>query len=65
VVEDLILTTRDKVAVAIVSVGGFLGIGSKLVAIPWSEFRFGKDNRPELPGASKDSPQAMPAFTYG
>ena len=50
---------------AIVSVGGFLGIGSKLVAIPWSEFRFGKDNRPELPGASKDSPQAMPAFTYG
>ncbi len=50
---------------AIVSVGGFLGIGNKRGAIPWSEFRFGKDNRPELPGACKDSLQAMPAFTYG
>jgi len=64
-IDDLILTREDKVVVAIVSVGGFLGIGSKLVAIPWAQFRFGADNQVQLPGASKEALNGMPAFTYG
>ncbi|MDA0704351.1 MAG: PRC-barrel domain-containing protein [Proteobacteria bacterium] len=36
-VEDLILTRQDKVAYAVISVGGFLGIGNKLVAVPYDE----------------------------
>lgn len=64
-IDDLVLTHDDKIAAAILSVGGFLGIGSKLVAIPWDQFRFGKDDRVELPGASHEALNAMPSFTYG
>lgn len=63
-VDDLILTQQDKVVVAIISVGGFLGIGSKLVAVPYSELRLDHD-RTLLGTASKDALNSMPAFTYG
>lgn len=40
-VNDLLLNSSGQVAQAILSVGGgFLGIGSKLVAVPWSELKF-------------------------
>lgn len=68
-VDDLILTRDDdKVAMAVISVGGFLGMGSKLVAVPYDQLRFEitKDNeqRVHLPGGSKDALNAMPTFTY-
>jgi sporulation protein YlmC with PRC-barrel domain len=63
-VDDLILTDEDKVVVAIISVGGFLGIGSKLVAIPYDQLHRDNDKM-LLPGATKDALNAMPGFTYG
>lgn len=66
-VDDLIVAGQDKIAVAVVSVGGFLGIGSKLVAVPYEQLRYdpsGKDARVVMPGATKDSLNTMPNFTY-
>jgi sporulation protein YlmC with PRC-barrel domain len=63
--DDLVMTREDKVMVAIISVGGFLGIGSKLVAIPWEQFRFTPDQRLTLPNASKEALNGLPSFTYG
>jgi sporulation protein YlmC with PRC-barrel domain len=68
-VDDLILTRDDdKVAMAVISVGGFLGMGSKLVAVPYDQLRLEltKDNeqRVHLPGGTKDALNAMPTFTY-
>lgn len=63
-IDDLILSRDDKVIMAIVSVGGFLGLGSKLVAVPWSQLRMEKDYL-IMPGATKDGLNAMPNFTYG
>ncbi len=66
-VDDLILSAQDKIAVAVVSVGGFLGIGSKLVAVPYGQLRYdpgGKDARVVMPGATKDSLNGMPNFVY-
>src|SRR5690349_1091926 len=34
-VDDLILTSEDKAVAAIIQVGGFLGAGGKLVAVPY------------------------------
>lgn len=62
-VDDLIVTPSDKVVVAVISVGGFLGIGSKLVVVPFDQLHFGND-KVTLAGATKDSLQAMPGFTY-
>ncbi len=62
-VDDLIMTAGDKITVAIVSVGGFLGLGSKLVAVPYTQLKVDGE-RVTLPGASKDSLNAMPSFVY-
>ena len=63
-VDDLILTNENKVVVAVISVGGFLGIGGKLVAVPYDQIRM-EQARPVLAGASKDALNALPSFTYG
>jgi sporulation protein YlmC with PRC-barrel domain len=62
-VDDLIMTPDNQVAMAIVSVGGFLGIGSKLVAIPYDQLK-SEGGKAMLPGATKDSLNGMPNFTY-
>ena len=33
--DDLLVGRSDKVLYAVISVGGFLGVGSKLVAVPY------------------------------
>lgn len=62
-IDDLILTEGDKVTVAIVSVGGVLGLGAKLVAIPFKQLTFA-NGKTTLPGATKDTLGAMPSFVY-
>ena len=44
-VDNLLLIDEDKVAVAIISVGGFLGIGSKLVPVPYDQLHRDKQSR--------------------
>lgn len=68
-INDLIVTPDAKVTIAVISVGGFLGIGSKLVAVPYDQLHLetAKDAglRIVLPGASKETLNAMPNFTFG
>ncbi|MGG5889886.1 PRC-barrel domain-containing protein [Falsiroseomonas sp. HC035] len=64
-VDDLIFQSSGGQMVAVVSVGGFLGIGAKLVAIPYDRLTHDAErNRWMLPGATKDSLQSLPAFEY-
>ena len=63
--DDVIITRDDRVIYAIVSVGGFLGVGSKLVAVKYDTLHPTADNKGMvLPGATKESLKAQPAFTY-
>ncbi len=62
-VDDLVMIEGDKVSVAIIAVGGFLGLGSKLVAVPYQQLRRDAD-RLVLPGVTKDALEAMPNFNY-
>ena len=66
-IDDLFMKDGNRVFMAIVSVGGFLGIGDKLVAIPYDQLRVNMTNNETkiaLPGITKDSLNAMPTFTY-
>ncbi len=64
-VEDLIVQRDGAAPVAVVSVGGFLGIGARLVAVPLGELRFAEDNsRWTLAGATKETLQARPVVSY-
>jgi hypothetical protein len=62
-IDDLIVTPSEKVPFAVLSVGGFLGMGTKYVVVPFSSLQV-KDKQMVLPGATKDSLIALPAFKY-
>jgi hypothetical protein len=63
-IDDLIVS-QDRKLFAIVSVGGFLGIGTKLVAVRYDDLRPTPDSKGfVLSGATKDSLKALPEFRY-
>jgi sporulation protein YlmC with PRC-barrel domain len=63
-VDDLILNTQNQVVMAVISVGGFLGVGGKLVAIPYGDLQR-NNGKVTLANADKNTLAAMPSFTYG
>jgi hypothetical protein len=62
-IDDLIVTPNEKVPFAVLSVGGFLGIGSKYVVVPYSALEV-RDKQMVLPGATKESLKSLPEFKY-
>ena len=62
-VDDLIVATDGTVTLAILSVGGFLGIGDKKIAVPAELFR-AQGNKITLPGATKQRVKELPEFNY-
>jgi sporulation protein YlmC with PRC-barrel domain len=63
-VDDLIVAPNDrKSAYAILSVGGFLGMGTHLVAVPFDRLQI-SSKQVTLPDATKDSLLALPEFKY-
>jgi sporulation protein YlmC with PRC-barrel domain len=63
-VDDLILDKADKVVLAVISVGGFLGVGGKLVAVKYEALHPDDKGHVVMPEASKDALGKMPSFTY-
>jgi hypothetical protein len=66
---DDVLIAKDGRLSAVLSVGGFLGMGSKYVEVQYSDLTFGNtqrdsDNRVVLKGATKESLKTQPAFNY-
>src|ERR1700733_8494389 len=62
-IDDLIITPGGQAPYAILSVGGFLGIGTKYVALPFSSLKV-VDKKIVLPGGTKDALTALPDFRY-
>jgi len=62
-IDDLIVTPDRALSYAIVSVGGFLGLGGRLVAIPVEQIRAERDKL-ILPGATKEALQKVPEFQF-
>jgi sporulation protein YlmC with PRC-barrel domain len=65
-VDDILIPAGGSGPVAVISVGGFLGIGAKLVAVPYERLQAagGSNNRWTLSGATKDSLGSLPTFNY-
>ena len=62
--DDLIVG-KDRVLFAIVQVGGFLGIGSHLIAVPYTSLQINEDgSRIVLPGATREQVKGLPEFNY-
>lgn len=61
-INDLLFDEKGAIQAAVVSVGGFLGIGDKLVAVPWSNVKLEGDGRSALLAMSKDQLKAAAPF---
>ena len=76
-IEDIVIDARDnRVAYAILSFGGFLGMGDKHFAIPWEALSFDlsekvavldidKDRLRNAPGFDRNNWPDMASPTYG
>jgi sporulation protein YlmC with PRC-barrel domain len=63
-IDDLIID-RDRVLFAVLQVGGFLGIGGRLVAVPYESLVVDEaGNKITLPGATRDQLTKLPEFNY-
>jgi sporulation protein YlmC with PRC-barrel domain len=63
-VDDLIVSPDDnKSAYVIISVGGWLGMGTHLIALPYDNLRI-TSAKITLPGATKDGVKNLPEFKY-
>jgi hypothetical protein len=62
-IDDLLVTRDGKEPYAVLSIGGFLGMDSKLVVVRYDSLKF-VDQTIVLPGGSKDGLNMLPAFEY-
>jgi sporulation protein YlmC with PRC-barrel domain len=60
-VNELLINSRNDVSDAVLSVGGFLGMGSKLVKVPFQDIHVSGDKL-MISGASKDQLKQMPDY---
>jgi hypothetical protein len=64
-IDDLIISRDDRALYAVVSVGGFLGVGNRLVAVPYDRLTASPDNQKfVVAGATKDALKTMPEYQY-
>lgn len=72
-VEEVLLAPPASAAtatgsgpVAIIQLGGVLGMGGRLVSVPLGDLRWsGERDRIVLPGATREALNSQPAFDYG
>ena len=64
-VDDILLAHDSKQPDrAVISVGGFLGIGSKLVEVSYDRLKLEANNKVVMPNATKDELKGMKDFSY-
>ena len=62
-VDDVIIGQDGKSPFVVLSVGGFLGMGTKLIVLPYEQLK-AIGNKIVLPGATKDALKDLPEFKY-
>jgi sporulation protein YlmC with PRC-barrel domain len=63
-VEDLIVSGRNNVAAAVITVGGLLGIGEKRIGLPYRDIEISPDGRTLYISMTEEQLDALPAFDY-
>jgi len=61
-IQDLLLDHRGHVSYAVVSFGGFLGIGDKLFAVPWEAVVLDASSRTVYIDVKKENLEKSPSF---
>ena len=62
-IDDILVSSDGKQPYAVLSIGGFLGVGTHLVVVPYETLKFA-DKRVILPGGTKEGLKMLPEFKY-
>ena len=62
-IDDLLVSSDGKRPYAVLSIGGFLGMGTHLVVVPYDALKFA-DKKIILPGGTKAGLKMLPEFKY-
>jgi hypothetical protein len=62
-IDDLLVSPDGKRPYVVLSIGGFLGMGTQLLAVPYDTLLF-VDKKIVLPGANKEDLKMRPQFKY-
>lgn len=62
-IDDLLVSPDAKQPYAVLSIGGFLGMGSRLVVVPFNTLKFA-GKKVTLPGGTKEGLEKLPVFKY-
>lgn len=65
-IADVYVDNNGAIKTVVVSVGGFLGVGSKNVAVKWSDLKLSRDDKAVVitTNWTKDSLKAMPDYKH-
>jgi hypothetical protein len=66
-IDEIVLAKGGSASHAVIGVGGFLGIGEKAVAVPFSDLNLAREDDGDLVvtvNATKDDLNAAPPYTY-
>ena len=61
-IDDVVVDSDGRVQQVVVSVGGFLGVGARSVAIAWNDVRFDAQRETAVVNMTKDQLSAQPEF---
>jgi hypothetical protein len=61
-IDDLLVSPDGKTPFAVLSIGGFLCMGSHMVVVPYESLKL--VNKIVLPGGTKDTLKMLPDFKY-
>ena len=67
-IVDVLVERSGRVRAAIIDFGGFLGVGSRKIAVDWSALHFPAPTKPETPiklELNRDQVNAAPAYEEG
>jgi PRC-barrel domain len=62
-IDDILVSSDGKQPYAVLSIGGFLGMGTHLVVVPYDTLKFA-DKKVVLPGGTKEGLRMLPEFKY-
>jgi hypothetical protein len=62
-IDDILVSSNGKEPYAVLSIGGFLGMGTHLVVVPYDTLKFA-EKKVVLPGGTKEGLKMLPEFKY-
>lgn len=63
-VKSVVVSSTGKISDVIVSVGGFLGVGDREVALSWNDLTVMDEGKKVTSKMTKDQLQALPEYKY-